>query len=677
MTEEEALARASDPATPAAELATIAHTFATTHSLIAQHPNVYPDLVTWITAHGGPSGPAQVGGTAAAPPREAATPAHAGSGLTGATFRGLLTIAAGAGVFILCSIIQGMGGSSMFSTTYSEPDNLVVDLLINLTFYPGWLMTVALISAGVAQLAAAVSSGDTQDRANPAAATPPAIAHVGQTAGIATTTPVEQPTAPDTAPTTAHSFAALPPADMVRDAAAALLLILALPYAWRWGNAGASTWYVLISTILAFAGIAFGHLTRLGALGDTWNHRINRPIRLAAAVPYLLSILSILVADATNGGFDYEAYSSSIGPGALLGTVAIVLTIQPRQHETDPHRRTSEDAVWLGAAIGLGAAAALSALGTGTASAIGAASYSGSAAAATAIWTVAVVGALSIVVTGLAQRDAGWFNILVGLAGFMVIIDIVHFDTWAFAATLGITTTPYGESIHHGPSGAIFLAAAGAAACAPGIARTIGARLSTETLRLTAGRSLQLVAIWALLRILLDVADLMLGGYVAPAIASLMLSLVVAVLAVAAFLAWSSSGSIALGLVTACAVALSGTTVSIVNRISDSYYPASWFSTALLACAVALLLTYTSGDFSVLHRWLARSTTYASVGPDPVIQAASDPTTPQAQLATIAHQHSHARAIVAANPQAYPALLDWLAALDDPEINAALASRRS
>lgn len=54
---------------------------------------------------------------------------------------------------------------------------------------------------------------------------------------------------------------------------------------------------------------------------------------------------------------------------------------------------------------------------------------------------------------------------------------------------------------------------------------------------------------------------------------------------------------------------------------------------------------------------------------------AADPATPLVELAALAHEHPQVRAIVAANPSAYPDLLDWLAALGDPEVDAALASR--
>ncbi len=54
---------------------------------------------------------------------------------------------------------------------------------------------------------------------------------------------------------------------------------------------------------------------------------------------------------------------------------------------------------------------------------------------------------------------------------------------------------------------------------------------------------------------------------------------------------------------------------------------------------------------------------------------ASDPQTPGQMLADIAAQRPDLRPAVAANPSAYPALLDWLKSLGEPAVDAALAAR--
>ncbi len=57
------------------------------------------------------------------------------------------------------------------------------------------------------------------------------------------------------------------------------------------------------------------------------------------------------------------------------------------------------------------------------------------------------------------------------------------------------------------------------------------------------------------------------------------------------------------------------------------------------------------------------------------VAQALDPATPLADLALIVQESPHLRPLVAANPSTYPALLDWLGALGDPDVDAALRLR--
>jgi len=57
--------------------------------------------------------------------------------------------------------------------------------------------------------------------------------------------------------------------------------------------------------------------------------------------------------------------------------------------------------------------------------------------------------------------------------------------------------------------------------------------------------------------------------------------------------------------------------------------------------------------------------------------AVADPTTAAADLAVIVQAHPSLRAAVAAHPNTYPALLDWLDNLGDPTISAAVTARRA
>ena len=65
---------------------------------------------------------------------------------------GVVSIVAAIAVFIVCSIIQAAGGSSMFSGNYYH-SGVGVDILVNLTFIPGWIVTGFLLLRGIVILA--------------------------------------------------------------------------------------------------------------------------------------------------------------------------------------------------------------------------------------------------------------------------------------------------------------------------------------------------------------------------------------------------------------------------------------------------------------------------------------------------------------------------------------------
>ena len=64
-----------------------------------------------------------------------------------------------------------------------------------------------------------------------------------------------------------------------------------------------------------------------------------------------------------------------------------------------------------------------------------------------------------------------------------------------------------------------------------------------------------------------------------------------------------------------------------------------------------------------------------AVAIDPLRAAAANPATPLATLADLAYNHPQLRALVAANPSAYPGLIDWLRQFDDDDIGRAIAAR--
>jgi len=64
---------------------------------------------------------------------------------------GVITIISGVAVFVVCCIVQAACGSSMFSRSYYST-GVVSDILINITWYPGWTVSILLVCSGVVAL---------------------------------------------------------------------------------------------------------------------------------------------------------------------------------------------------------------------------------------------------------------------------------------------------------------------------------------------------------------------------------------------------------------------------------------------------------------------------------------------------------------------------------------------
>lgn len=72
-------------------------------------------------------------------------------------------IVAGIAIFVVCSIIQGFGESSMFSLTFYRTGNAFLDILISISMIPGWIITVGLVGRGVLLLLASQPSSSLEN----------------------------------------------------------------------------------------------------------------------------------------------------------------------------------------------------------------------------------------------------------------------------------------------------------------------------------------------------------------------------------------------------------------------------------------------------------------------------------------------------------------------------------
>jgi len=67
-----------------------------------------------------------------------------------AILRGVAFILGGLLVFVLASLVQGLAGSSIVKWSQSHPPmTTVMGVLVNLTFWPGWVISVVLVAVGI------------------------------------------------------------------------------------------------------------------------------------------------------------------------------------------------------------------------------------------------------------------------------------------------------------------------------------------------------------------------------------------------------------------------------------------------------------------------------------------------------------------------------------------------
>lgn len=95
--------------------------------------------------------PASAVAPSQSPAAVADTRTEAPSDVTRAAKSGWTLIGAAVAVFVFCAIVQAACGSSMFHSSF-RPTSTVKDLLLNITFWPGWTLTGGLGVAGLRML---------------------------------------------------------------------------------------------------------------------------------------------------------------------------------------------------------------------------------------------------------------------------------------------------------------------------------------------------------------------------------------------------------------------------------------------------------------------------------------------------------------------------------------------
>ena len=162
-----------------------------------------------------------------------------------------------------------------------------------------------------------------------------------------------QPSAPS-GPVTPkkNPLAGIPVADYIRDALAALFLLVSLALTWQGILEGKATdrIEVILITVLSVLSIGIPYLARLGVFPATWTVREVRNLKLAANAPYVILVLVYIVIDIIK----YED-GKGIGSAAALGLVGAIIAASPRQAELGPADQDQEPAViWKKIVLGTG-----------------------------------------------------------------------------------------------------------------------------------------------------------------------------------------------------------------------------------------------------------------------------------------------------------------------------------
>lgn len=492
--------------------------------------------------------------------------------------------------------------------------------------------------------------------------------------------------APSSSGALRRAFAGVSAGDVVRDALAALLLLLGLTLQWDFGNDGLGRLEVGVITAVSLVSLLAGYLARAGAYGSALDAQRAGLVRLVLNVPYLLMVLGFVIGDAFVG--DQPEMVGGIGAGLAVGLAGAVLAMAPRT--TELAGRNPVDRAWLTVLGVIGGVAAVWVLAGLLVFVVGddADFYTGAELLRLLLSVLLGPAVLVLGVVGALRRDEGWRLALVAVGASPVLLYLV-----AESAAPAILV----ESVHLLPGGLVFWPAAAAAAATPSARRAM--RVTRARWADAAGRVLTVAIVAAAVDLLvrvLTIADTEEEG-MWIVLAVLALAYLAAAVQARALVREGRRVSAVVGFAAAGALFLLGVIGVLVLLGSD------WsgvteidllLALGLPAAFTGVLLAHLSADArgALGHpavpeppAWTAPPAppappaAHASSGPDPVADAvrqAQDPATPQATLADLATRVPATRVHIARHPAAYPDLLDWLAALGDPEVSRAVAERR-
>lgn len=526
-------------------------------------------------------------------------------------------------------------------------------------------------------------------------------------------------------------FAGVPFADYLTDVVAAVLLLVSLALPWNLYDDASDRIDVVLVTVVCVLSLCVHYLVRAGVFPGGWSLRTAHLIRAGVNALYAVLVLVYLVIDIVAVAAPSSGVNPGLGAAAGIGLAGAVLAASPRRAELDaPAGARPLPGLWTRSALGLAALVAVSQLAALvlllTNDYLG---MIGGWLIALSIVTILAVGALgawSLVGVGLGRPAFRPVLVTVGVVAAFALLVMSSQSRWTVAYSQGVVPVllPAGAALALNP--ALVRAFRSAE---PVDARARGVR--------TAQHAWEHAILIAGLSVVVCVLTLA-SGYTTTA-RTVVVLLLSAFIVVAALVARATTRGDALaGRIAAigatCAIAVVGLVILIINAASWDR-SVSWLDLLLAfglpVLAIGSLLVPSvghavSGVFSSVRpaapaqpfgapdpaaagtpTWAAPAAAspvtepvqtaqpvqpvqpaQAPATPPPpappapapshgfTAQQAADPSTDLAVLARIAAEAPELRPTLASNPSTYPALLEWLAQVGDPAVDAALRARR-
>lgn len=482
-----------------------------------------------------------------------------------------------------------------------------------------------------------------------------------------------------------RAITGVPAGQWARDAVAALLLVLSLGLAVDFGHQGRERLAVVGVTLLALAALAVPYVVRGGLFADRLDGRWSWRLRLGLTLPYVVAVLVFVVRDLAGGADPYA--DGGVGIGLGVGLAGALLALSPRDDDggAGPARG------WFVVPVAVAAASVLWSLGSLVAFLVrsDADYWSGAELFALVLIALAAPTVLALGAIGLLLRAEGWRLALGAVAALPLVLFVV-----ARSGELAVETV---ETVHTLAPGLVLWPAVGAAAWAPA---------TRSAMRVTRARwadaAARLLVVGIVLGAILLLAAILLAADADDAVwvVQALLWLLYLVLALVGWLLVRPGRPLAVPRALAIAAGLAVVAVAaVVTQVASEVAmegTALLLAMALPVAVAGVVLAQASLDarglgghpaFAGQPEWpawagagrrgpTAGAPAPAAAAPDPV-RLAQDPATPQATLADLATRVPETRVHIARHPAAYPALLDWLAALGDPEVTRAVEERRA